>query len=88
MSNWKMGKMQVPILFVSGEEDTLVPPAMMTNLFDAYCGPLKQIVRFRRGSHNTTWNCPGYYKKIRRFLKITAKHRPTAEDLHCVIKIV
>ncbi|CAH1708202.1 protein ABHD13 [Aphis gossypii] len=88
MSNWKMGKLQVPILFVSGEEDTLVPPSMMTNLFNAYSGPLKQIVRFRRGSHNTTWNCPGYYKKIRKFLKITAKHRPSAEDLHCVIKIV
>lgn len=83
-----MSKIQIPILFVSGEEDTLVPPAMMTNLFDAYCGPLKQIVRFRRGSHNTTWNCPGYYKKIRRFLK-TAKHNiPYAEEVHCVIKIV
>ncbi|XP_050521369.1 protein ABHD13 [Daktulosphaira vitifoliae] len=88
MSNWKMSKMQVPILFVSGEEDTLVPPAMMTNLFDSYCGPLKQIVRFRRGSHNTTWNCPGYYKKIRRFLKIIAKHKPNTGDLHCVIQIV
>lgn len=58
----------VPVLFVSGQKDELVPKAMMEALFQASRSSRKQIVRFPRGDHMNTPNQPNYYAELARFL--------------------
>lgn len=42
---------RVPAVFLSAQMDTLVPPALQTQIFDAYAGP-KQMVRWRDMLHD------------------------------------
>lgn len=61
-------KPQLPVLFLSGMQDELVPPSMMQTLIDACSSQNKAVVRFENGTHNDTWMYPGYYKSIAKFL--------------------
>jgi len=59
-NHWKsldlIGKVKVPILFISGTADELVPPEQMEKLFDsAKESPLKELVEIDGGTHNDTW---------------------------------
>jgi len=59
---------QQPIMFVSGQSDQLIPPAMMERLHDTCNANVKVMKRFRLGNHNNTWVCKGYYNAISNFL--------------------
>src|SRR5688572_21191010 len=58
----------VPILFLSGMKDELVPPAHMKALYDASRAKTKYWRTFPDGSHNDTVAEPGYFEAIRDFL--------------------
>eukprot|EP01054_Gregarina_sp_Poly1_P008766 Gregarina_sp_Poly_1__8765@NODE_525_length_7703_cov_51_704164_g416_i0_p3_GENE_NODE_525_length_7703_cov_51_704164_g416_i0NODE_525_length_7703_cov_51_704164_g416_i0_p3_ORF_typecomplete_len343_score35_94Hydrolase_4/PF12146_8/1_5e28DUF818/PF05677_12/7_8e26Abhydrolase_1/PF00561_20/2_4e19Peptidase_S9/PF00326_21/2_4e17DUF1057/PF06342_12/1_2e13Abhydrolase_6/PF12697_7/4_8e13Abhydrolase_2/PF02230_16/2e12Abhydrolase_3/PF07859_13/6_8e10Abhydrolase_5/PF12695_7/1_2e08Peptidase_S15/PF02129_18/3_3e08DLH/PF01738_ len=62
---------RIPILFISGEDDTLVPPFHMERLFElaASC-KFKWLVKVAGATHNDTWQtCPrDYYATILRFV--------------------
>eukprot|EP01135_Chromosphaera_perkinsii_P002995 Nk52_evm17s232 gene=Nk52_evmTU17s232 len=58
----------LPVLFLSGAADTLVPPSMMTKLSELCSSQRKILHRFPNGTHNLTWQCPGYYSVIFNFL--------------------
>ncbi|XP_054277023.1 protein ABHD13 [Macrosteles quadrilineatus] len=68
MSKRKVPHVQIPVLFISGQADTLVPPAMMRELHKLCPSPHKQLVSVEAGTHNDTWACPGYYASIATFL--------------------
>jgi len=66
----RIGRITVPLLFVSGLADELVPPGMMQALFDAAkTSTVKHMVRFPYGTHNETWCEGGYYQHILLFMK-------------------
>ena len=63
----KMTNKNIPILFLSGLRDEIVPPVMMKTLFDA-CPTKKVWKDFANGDHNSTVAEPGYFDAIWSFL--------------------
>ncbi|CAF0998244.1 unnamed protein product [Adineta ricciae] len=64
----KIRHIKVPILFLSGEQDELVPPQMMRKLHDECQSTKKQLTLFSDGQHNTTWLTRNYSTQIQKFL--------------------
>ncbi len=61
----------IPILFLSGKKDELIPPAHMKALYAAVkeSKQLNQFVEFDEGTHNDTCIQPGYFDAIALFWK-------------------
>jgi len=68
-SRWKCKRVATPTLFLSGTGDQLVPPKMMTELFNTCGSDTKLLAKFPGGSHNETWNCRHYLNTIQYFLE-------------------
>ena len=58
----------IPILFLSGLQDEIVPPVMMKTLFDVCKVERKMWKDFPHGDHNSTVGEPGYFDAIWEFL--------------------
>ena len=59
-NNWpneeRIKDLKLPILFVSGEEDELIPPEQMDRLFKAAVNAkFKKMYKVKDGEHNDTW---------------------------------
>ncbi|XP_060600920.1 protein ABHD13-like [Ruditapes philippinarum] len=67
-SEYRIGKITVPTLFLSGQSDELIPPRMMQALYNLSGSNLKRLVPFEGGTHNDTCLCPGYYESISQFM--------------------
>jgi fermentation-respiration switch protein FrsA (DUF1100 family) len=63
----KVSDKNIPILFLSGLHDEIVPPAMMKALYDQ-CPTKKIWKEFPKGDHNSTVAEPGYFDAIWEFL--------------------
>lgn len=64
-----ISKIKIPILFLAGMKDELVPHAHMVQLYDAAkCSEGKEIYYFAQGHHMDTWNQPNYYQNIKTFI--------------------
>eukprot|EP00871_Galdieria_phlegrea_P002303 jgi/Galph1/3073/GphlegSOOS_G1711.1 len=67
----RIGRVRLPILFLSGLRDSFVPPIMMKELYEAAKhSSYKILVPFQHGTHNRTWILDGYYDTWTDFLKI------------------
>ncbi|CAN7996642.1 unnamed protein product, partial [Ixodes hexagonus] len=68
----KVSRVRVPVLFVSGLSDALVPPSMSQRLgvcLPQNCAsPMKRLATFESGTHNETWLCKGYYATLSLFI--------------------
>lgn len=64
----KVPKVTVPILFVCGLSDALIPPSMTQRLYQSCSSPMKRLVTFESGTHNETWECRGYYQSLSLFI--------------------
>lgn len=63
--------LDVPILFMSGLKDELVPPQHMRALYDR-CGSRQKVWKeYLNGTHNDTVVQPGYFVDIATFIKET-----------------
>jgi abhydrolase domain-containing protein 13 len=58
---------KVPVLFLSGQKDELVPEWMMLRLHDA-CPAQKKWISFPEGQHVNTFLMPNYYTHLRNFI--------------------
>eukprot|EP00761_Pharyngomonas_kirbyi_P013282 gb/GECH01013309.1/.p1 GENE.gb/GECH01013309.1/~~gb/GECH01013309.1/.p1 ORF type:complete len:291 (+),score=70.32 gb/GECH01013309.1/:1-873(+) len=67
-----VGHITKPILFLSGGQDELVPPQMMRQLYNRCYSPRKQLRVLEAGTHNETWQQPGYYTAIEEFIETHA----------------
>lgn len=65
----KMKHVTIPGLFISGQADTMIPPAMMKNLFEKSNCQMKRLLKLTDGNHNNTWLCPGYFQFISKFIQ-------------------
>lgn len=63
----KVGDQSIPILFLSGLRDEIVPPSMMKALYEL-CPTKKVWKEFPNGDHNSTVAEPGYFDAIWQFL--------------------
>ncbi|KIX93882.1 uncharacterized protein Z520_10507 [Fonsecaea multimorphosa CBS 102226] len=63
----KVEDAEIPVLFLSGLRDEIVPPSMMKTLFDQ-CPTAKVWKEFPHGDHNSTVAEPGYFEAIWGFL--------------------
>lgn len=63
----KIGR-QIPILFLSGRKDELVPPLHMDTLYARCQSTLKVWKQLEDGTHNDTCVKPGYFEAIGLFL--------------------
>lgn len=61
-----------PILFLSGGCDELVPPSMMRQLYERCRSTHKRLKVLEAGTHNETWQQPGYYAAIEQFIETHA----------------
>ena len=68
-SRWKVCRICVPVLFLSGTADQLIPSKMMTDLYNACGAEYKSLARFPNGTHNETWTCPHYYHAMLYFME-------------------
>jgi len=65
-----ISNIKVPILFLTGAKDELVPAFHMKQLFtDAASSKNKEIFVFPEGQHMNTWNQPNYYPRLKDFLE-------------------
>ncbi|KAJ6120438.1 Protein bem46 [Penicillium sp. IBT 18751x] len=65
---------KVPILFLSGLKDELVPPSNMTQLF-AVCRSERKVWRtLPNGGHNDSVAEPGYFDHIHSFIREEVEH--------------
>lgn len=64
-----MCRICIPVLFLSGAADQLIPSKMMSDLYNACGAEHKRMARFPNGSHNETWMCPMYYHTMQYFLE-------------------
>ena len=58
----------MPILFLSGLDDELIPAVMMHTLFQFASSDIKHLHQFEGGTHNFTWHCSNYYSIINTFI--------------------
>lgn len=74
----RVPKITVPVMYLSGLTDNLIPPRMMKTLFEeSQNPPMKRMALFDNGTHNETWLCPGYYESILNFITEVSKWRST-----------
>ncbi|SPO30211.1 related to Protein bem46 [Ustilago trichophora] len=59
---------KVPVLFLSGRQDELVPPAHMDALFERCNSKVKVKKEFLDGTHNDTCIKPKYFESVGEFL--------------------
>lgn len=64
--------------------DNLVPPRMMTELYNR-CGSIrKQIIQVPGGTHNETWQIQGYYHSLAVFFQnCRLKENRNKFDIKC-----
>jgi len=73
--------LKVPMLFISGRSDQIVPPEHMDKLFEAaQKSTYKDMYKIEGGTHNETWMQVGdqYYYRIKDFIDyewIKTKHK-------------
>lgn len=61
---------EVPMLFLSGQRDEIVPPRMMKELYEAAeANKNKEIVHLPSGDHNGSWLLNSYGHHLTRFLQ-------------------
>ena len=66
----KVSNIQVPILFLYGDADQVVPPFMSRLLYTAAGNPRSALVEVPNGTHNDTWCAsPTYLTAITHFLQ-------------------
>lgn len=58
----------VPILFISGAKDELIPPAHMQKLHEVAKSTRKELKVYPEGGHNNTFESEGYYWDIVAYL--------------------
>jgi pimeloyl-ACP methyl ester carboxylesterase len=73
-SDEKVQKLSIPVLFISGKDDELVPPGMMHKLY-SLCDSKQKYFAKMKGQHNNTWTTPGYFDKMKHFLHEDCKNR-------------
>lgn len=75
-SKLRVGKIELPALFLSSRKDRLVPPTHMDRLWNlfkrGYVSPRNteksSIRKFPYGGHNNTWQQKGYFTALKDFL--------------------
>jgi len=65
-----ISRIKVPILFLSGQEDEVVPPEQMRKLRKSAQNTRVVWEEFPTGTHNETTLCDGYLEAIRKFLDL------------------
>ena len=66
----KVRDIQVPILFICGDSDNIVPPSMSKALYETAGNPRSALVEIPDGTHNDTWCVSMQYQtSIFRFLQ-------------------
>ena len=72
----------IPMLFMSGLKDEIVPPIMMKTLFDSCKSPADRTWKqFPNGDHNSTVGEPGYFDAIWSFLLKHVIHAGSGDEL-------
>lgn len=71
LSKVKEWPADMPVLFVTGSQDSFVPSEMTDRLFNAMASTKKQKWVVQGGDHNNTWQLAGaqYFEKVREFIK-------------------
>lgn len=71
----KVGLLQVPVLYIHGTDDRLVPNEMSRQLHKSTTSP-KQIILIPGGGHNNSVSVGGdeYLKAVRDFMELARKH--------------
>ncbi|GAM18820.1 hypothetical protein SAMD00019534_019950, partial [Acytostelium subglobosum LB1] len=70
MSRSSIQSIESPILFLSGRQDSLVPPRHMDELYQrATSSTHKKFIKFDQGSHGNVKKCPHYFDHINEFLQ-------------------
>ncbi|KAL8277283.1 hypothetical protein RQP46_010352 [Phenoliferia psychrophenolica] len=68
-----------PVLFLSGKQDELIPPAHMKELFEKCPSGKKEWKDFDRGTHNDTCLQPNYFSTVSTFIS-THSSLPTTSS--------
>ncbi|CDJ32098.1 uncharacterized protein EMH_0041570 [Eimeria mitis] len=70
-SEEKVRRLNIPVLFISGGKDSLVPPSQMDKLYHACTSNFKWRLDVPNGEHNDTWLAAGpvYGESIEEFIE-------------------
>ena len=67
-SQERISDISCPVLFLSADNDSLVPPKMMLSLYNTCPSENKYLVNFDNAGHILDYNCEGYDQSINKFL--------------------
>eukprot|EP01064_Diplonema_japonicum_P010582 TRINITY_DN17815_c0_g1_i1.p1 TRINITY_DN17815_c0_g1~~TRINITY_DN17815_c0_g1_i1.p1 ORF type:complete len:333 (+),score=46.33 TRINITY_DN17815_c0_g1_i1:66-1001(+) len=74
MLQWRsvdvVAKLEIPVLFVSGTSDELVPPSHMRRLYGMCKSSEKKLALIEGGMHNDTFTKPNALKEMREYLDL------------------
>ncbi|CDJ52983.1 phospholipase/carboxylesterase domain containing protein, putative [Eimeria brunetti] len=72
LNDEKVRTLELPVLFISGRRDTLVPPSHMDVLYSTCGARIKMREDVENGDHNDTWEVGGqsYYNRLREFVQV------------------
>lgn len=59
----------LPVLFMAGAKDELIPPAMFRKLYELCSSTRKMFNLYARGNHSDTLLQPGYWEDMKAFLE-------------------
>ncbi|KAK3394245.1 Alpha/Beta hydrolase protein [Podospora didyma] len=80
-SDTLIASIKVPILFLSGLQDEIVPPIHMKRLYDLSTAPVKIWKPFPGGDHNSSVIEEGYFETIANFMKrVTSGDIPSSRE--------
>ncbi|KAG5675296.1 hypothetical protein PVAND_005208 [Polypedilum vanderplanki] len=84
----KIERVTTPILFISGLNDTLVPPSMMSTLHSLCKSSRKQLFQLSGGGHMDSFLISGYYQGIAQFLTECKELKgPQQTNQHCRLNL-
>ncbi|GAB5367224.1 hypothetical protein AAMO2058_001211400 [Amorphochlora amoebiformis] len=80
-----IGTIEVPILYISGLQDEVVPPSHMQDLWDASTKAKRVVIlRVPDGMHNDTWMKAEelFFKMFRKFVQETIPEAPSFDEAY------
>ncbi|CDJ41635.1 phospholipase/carboxylesterase domain containing protein, putative [Eimeria tenella] len=81
LNDEKVRTLTLPVLFISGRQDKLVPPSHMDVLYSSCGARLKLREDVENGGHNDTWEVGGqsYYNRLREFVQVALSASTSSE---------
>ena len=84
-----MRRLRAPLLVISGQRDSMVPPYMAKSLANNALKSRRSVIRiFPNGEHMDTWLQPGYIRTIAQWINEVENQSLSSSDLQPIESVI